>query len=137
MTTKNEQNPYDLAITDLKAKREAIDSMILQLEQLKTLNVSSSPPLNNLHSPQTVKTEITEDTFFNMGTADAVRKYLEMTNRTPKTTKEIHTALTRGGSKTNEKSLYVIISREARDSSKGLVKVNKKWGLSSWYKTNK
>lgn len=132
MNGENSGSPYDSAIEDLKAKRDAIDSMITQLEQLKTLNVSFSfvgLPV----SPIQTSTEITEDSFFNLSIADAAKKYLSMV-RTPKTTKEIYHALVKGGAETTESSLYVLISREGR-KGKDIVKVNKKWGLSEWYKT--
>lgn len=131
MNGENSGSPYDAAIEDLKSKRDAIDSMIAQLEQLKVLTVSAS----GITLPSTViqaTGEITEDSFFGLNINEASKKYLSMV-KTPRATKEIYHALVKGGLQLTEKSLYVILNRDARDG-KNFVKVNKKWGLPEWYK---
>ena len=131
MTAKNTEGlDYKTILSDLEAKRIAIDETISGLKKLIGLggaDVSKVPSASHA-------TEVKSDSFFGMNIVEATKTYLALASRTPRTTNEIVDALTKGGQgNPSYATTYSVLTRDARQGG-GIVKVNKNdWGLAEWY----
>ena len=124
---------YEAVLSDLEAKRAALDAIIAGLRQLVGagggLNLSPTsatpmvPPIN-VH-------EVDAGTFFNMSIPDAARKFLRMTKRKQKT-RVIADALQKGGIHSTAKDFRTMVY-SILDRQEDVVRVGNEWGLAEWY----
>lgn len=139
MATNDLSVDYQAVLADLKTKRDKLNAAIAGIEVM--LGISSSASIaapSESGTPGNVTIE--SDTFFNLSTPDAVRKYLRMSKK-PKTTSEITAALEQGGfthqSDDFANTVGAILARLASKQA-GISKVARAtWGLSEWYGSSK
>ncbi|MEO5798507.1 MAG: hypothetical protein ABIZ70_13695 [Gemmatimonadales bacterium] len=114
-------NAYAAVLVDMRAKRAKLDEAISLMESMASeAGVSETMGAADIRS----------DTFFNLSVPQAVKKYLGMTGKVPKSPQDIMDALTRGGqTQATYTNVYTALKR-----SPNLQKVpSGEWGLSEWY----
>jgi len=127
---------YSAVLSDLEAKRAAIDSAIAGVRQMLNLGAeqgvggSASRTIERREQPTSVRF----DSFFRMPMRASIIKYLEIAT-VPQSVSEVTSALLAGGFKTTSKNLMPIVgSHLSRLKAAGeAVNVEGKWGLASWY----
>jgi hypothetical protein len=122
---------YEAVLSDLKAKRAAIDSAIAAIEAI--LGQGSSIPVPTIQGPTA---EIRPDSFFGMSIPEAAKKFLVMSKK-PRSTQEIAEALLNGGmtsaSGNFANSVGSVLNRQDKSSGE-IVRVSRGlWGLAEWY----
>lgn len=125
---------YAAVLTDLEAKRAAIDSTIAGIRQMLNLGAEQgvTPSTSSMKKDQ--PTEVRSDSFFGMTMPDAITKFLSMAKRT-QSVSEITQALQDGGFPTTAKNLMPSVGStlSRMKAAGGVASVQGKWGLSSWY----
>jgi hypothetical protein len=142
----SEVNYYDAVLADLRQRRARIDTAIAAIEELMsgqgglppsapTEGGDSFPDTAGANPPEptppTLSKQIKEDTFFNLSTVQAARKFLSMMKR-PAATGEMVAAFQQGGFLTNAKNFYSNLYTSLKRSP-DFVNVKGKWGLAEWY----
>lgn len=124
---------YHKVLADMEAKR---DAMNVAIEGMRLMLGLASGSGGAALSPITGELLIENGAFFGMSIQDAAEKYLRMTPRVLRATKEIADALEEGGFDTSSKrffnTVYNSLSRYTAPNGP-FVKVNGKWGLLEWY----
>jgi HB1, ASXL, restriction endonuclease HTH domain len=132
----NGEIDYGAVLSDLKAKRAALDSAILGLEQWLSLKGTEAQGVPTIAPDRTgAPGEIRSDTFFGMSIPDAIRTCLKIMKR-PLALTEITKALQEGGLLTTAKDLASNISAtltRMKRQDGDVLQVQGKWGLSDWY----
>jgi hypothetical protein len=129
---------YKAVIADLKARRAALDAVIVGLEQWQGLGGSEDSPLLNRESTdqRSEPTEIKSDTFFGLSIPDAIRKCFRISKR-PLSLSELTNSLKSGGLLTSATDLMATVSgtlqRVKRQSGEVVSLGNGQWGLAEWY----
>lgn len=128
----NDEFDYHKVLADMEAKRDAMNAAIdgMRLMLGLTSGVQSARTLTPL------EVTIENGTFFGMSLPDAAGKYLRMTPKVLRTTKEIADALEMGGFETSSKRFFntVFNALTRYTAPEGtFVKVGGKWGLLEWY----
>jgi HB1/ASXL restriction endonuclease-like protein with HTH domain len=123
-------NPYDLVLSDLKAKRAQIDQAIAVIEGLRT----SSTVV--IETDKVKIGEVLPEMFAGMTMADAARKLLFLQKK-PLTTPEILQGLIAGGivfrGKAPGNVVGSVLHRQS-NTTRDIVSVARgKWGLKEWY----
>lgn len=127
---------YSAVLSDLEAKRAAIDSAIAGVRQM--LNLGAEQGVGGATSGTSERreqpTSVRFDSFFRMPMTASIIKYLEIA-KVPQSVSEVTAALLAGGFKTTSKNLMPIVgSNLSRLKAAGeTVNVEGKWGLASWY----
>jgi hypothetical protein len=128
----NEEFDYHKILADMEAKRDAMNAAIDGMRLMLGLSAGAQSP--RVVTPLEVIIE--NGTFFGMSLPDAAGKYLRMTPKVLRTTKEIADALEAGGFETQSKRFFntVFNSLTRYTAPEGtFVKVGGKWGLLEWY----
>ena len=123
---------YQKVLTDLEAKKAAIEAAITGVKSMLGQSASSPSFVGSSSLAPETTTHLRFDTFFGMTVSEAAKKYLSMSKRTPRSTQEIVDALNQGGCK----AVYSTVSSQlSRRSAEGtFVAPNRgKWGLAEWY----
>jgi hypothetical protein len=127
---------YSAVLSDLEAKRAAIDSAIAGVRQM--LNLGAEQGVGGATSGTSERreqpTSVRFDSFFRMPMSASIVKFLEIA-KVPQSVSEVTAALLAGGFKTTSKNLMPIVgSNLSRLKAAGeTVNVEGKWGLASWY----
>lgn len=134
MTQSPEPIDYEAVLSDLEAKRAALDVAIAALRQVR--NAGAHTGIGTAGVIRQIDPEnIPDDAFFGLSIGEAAKKYLGMVKR-KQSTREIAEALDRGGlphtSSNFLNTVTTMLSRQARSDS-DLVKVGREWGLAAWY----
>lgn len=126
---------YKSVLEALRAKRDALDVAIKEIEALSGESVSAIPATpGTTRQPQ--RSEIQHDTFVGMSVAEAAARYLEMVGRPARTLEEITNALNRGGLNSNQGSVQTLLSRSHNGPNPVIRRVGRgTWGLPEWYET--
>ena len=115
---------YQAVLADLKARRDQINQAIAVLEA-----VAGAGGLGSASgSGDTVS--IRSDSFFGMSVPQAVKKYLGMTGRVPKSPNDITETLKRGG---QEQATYNNVYTALKRAPDVVKLPNGDWGLLEWY----
>jgi hypothetical protein len=128
-------DPYEIVLSDLRAKRAQIDQAIATLEGLRAAGLPVSPALvEGQDQGQNNSGEIMQGTFLGMSLADAARKLLTIRKR-PLTTTEILEGLQFGGVVFRGQAPgNVVGSILHRHSGTDIVSIARgTWGLKEWY----
>jgi len=121
---------YAAVLTDLKARRDALDKVISHLEAFVGLGVVT----NFNVFPGQKSAEIHGDTFVGLNIPEAAAAYLQMVGRPARTTNEITEALNKGGLQCSTGSVATVLGREFGRQTGEVVRASKGlWGLGSWY----
>lgn len=133
----HEEFDYHKILADMEAKRDAMNAAIEGMRLMLGIGAGSIPAQRQ---SATGELTIENGAFFGMSIPDASEKYMRMTPKILRSTKEISDALEAGGFETNSarffNTVYNSLSRyEAPDGN--FVKVGKKWGLAEWYPGHK
>jgi hypothetical protein len=115
---------YSVVLADLKARRDKLDQAIAVIEALA--GTGGLGPL----SGTTEVANIRSDTFFGMSVPQAVKKYLGMTGRVPKSPQDITEALKQGG---QEQASYNNVYTALKRLPDVIKLPSGDWGLSDWY----
>ena len=123
-------DPYELVLADLRAKRAQIDQAISALENLRG---GAAVP----KATASIGTESPEMTsFVGMNIADAVKRLLEL-RRTPLGTREITAALITGGlAFSGDKpanTVGSVLHRQAKTTGEVISVGRGKWALADWH----
>lgn len=131
---------YEQILADLEQERENIERMIIwvkgRMQQSDSAEATASPARPANTGPMRFPRLLPPDAFFRMSVPDAIKKYLNMTNKRPKTAKEITAALDTGGLTHQAKNLYATVypTLMRMEDAKEVVRVGKReWGLTEWY----
>jgi hypothetical protein len=129
-----ETNPYAAVLADLERERDQISGMIAMMKRRMGLSVEDGPVTTAVASNHGSRdtAEIRSDTFFGMGIADAIRKYLGMAKR-PQRASEIAKALDEGGLLHSSKSWLATVQTTLTRMKGVVVRVPNGWGLMEWY----
>lgn len=129
----NETLDYNKVLADLESKRDALNAAI---EGIKTMLAVTSGSAYTPATPMSGEAQIENGAFFGMAIPSATEKYLRMTPRVLRSTKEISDALQQGGIETVSKkffnTVFNAITRYIAPDGQ-FVKVGSKWGLAEWY----
>lgn len=119
---------YRTVLADLKARRDQLSQAIAVLESVA--GTGGLGPSSGSADGVTIRS----DSFFGMSVPQAVRKYLGMTGRVPKSPQDITEALKKGGQEqASYNNVYTALKRAV-----DVIKLpNGDWGLSSWYPSAK
>ena len=124
-------DPYEIVLSDLRAKRAQIDQAIAALEGLRT----GAPPAAVIaETDQATLSDVSPGMFLGMNIADAARMLLSIQKK-PLTTPDILAGLISGGVIFRGKSPgNVVGSILHRHSGNDIVSIARgKWGLKEWY----
>jgi hypothetical protein len=121
----SELSSYEVALRDLEAERDELDILI---EAMKRRIARAGGTVSTVKSANHA---LADDTFFGMTVADAAAKYLGIVKQT-KTTQEVGEALVNGGLKHSSADFSKTI-RGTLGMREEFLRVNDKWGLTSWY----
>jgi hypothetical protein len=118
----------------LERERDQINGMIAMMKRRMGLSVEDGPVTTAVASNHGSRdtAEIRSDTFFGMGIADAIRKYLGMAKR-PQRASEIAKALDEGGLLHSSKSWLATVQTTLTRMKGVVVRVPNGWGLMEWY----
>lgn len=120
---------YAAVLADLKARRDALDKVISNLEIIVGLGTVTN---YNAFAPRQTN-EIHADTFVGLNIPDAVAKYLGMVGKPARTTAAITEALNKGGVPSSQGSIATVLGR-GHNAGDDVVRAGKGlWGLASWY----
>lgn len=113
---------YSAVLADLRARRDQLIQAIALLESIGATGVG----MGSASESATIRA----DAFFGMSVPQAVKKYLGMTGRVPKSPQDITEALKRGGQEqASYNNVYTALKR-----TPGVIKLpSGEWGLSDWY----
>lgn len=143
MDEQNQKDAYEKALAGLEAQKKVVDNGIAAMRALLGMDALHEGSVADVKSPVAPHAahhaELRSDTFFNLGIADAAKKYLGIV-KAPKSTPDIARALEKGGLKNNSKDfaafvkiVNTLIKRRAKKNL-DFVKVTRgQWGLISWY----
>lgn len=128
-------NPYDIVIADLKAKRDQLDVTIASLEAARGPLVNAVQRVTQNHSgdaPEAVR----PGAFFGMSIAEAAKQFLA-SRKSPMGNTDITDALIAGGvvfsGDTPVNTVGSVLHRQANKVG-DVVNVGRgKWGLATWY----
>jgi hypothetical protein len=125
---------YGAVLTDLEAKRTAIESAIAGVRQMLNLGAEQAVGTQASNERRDTSSVVRFDSFFRMSVPAAIIKFLEIA-KVPQSVSEVSTALLAGGFKTTSKNFMPIVgSNLSRLKAAGeTVNVEGKWGLASWY----
>jgi|HubBroStandDraft_3_1064219.scaffolds.fasta_scaffold58628_2 hypothetical protein len=136
--------PFDYAaiLTDLEAKKAAIEAAIASMRQAMGLGAlgqtgdgtgvsgMSSPSLS-IHNG-----DIPNGAFLGKSIPEAAKLYLEILKK-KQTSREIADALLKGGMESTSKNFYgivhAVLDRARKSPNSALVKLGTHWGLALWY----
>lgn len=129
---------YEAVIADLVAKIQEMKTALAAIEKLSGLKAEEVVPAAGVttgaeHPASTSK--IRSDTFFNMGTQDAILKCLAIQKK-PLSASDITKLLESGGITTSAKNFYNSVStslRRLRKSGDVVQLQDKTWGKADWY----
>ena len=127
---------YSAVLADLRAKRAAIDQLIQGVEQIIGIKAVAAVTPANGGPPGGAAQSVRDDSFFNMGIVDAVKKYLAMSKQ-PRSLTDIIAALESGGFVHDSANFYATVhsSLLRREKQvKDVVRVKRQWALSEWYR---
>ncbi len=133
MGTENGQSAKSAYLAELRAQVARLNALIEAVESggEGLEGVGGGTPVTR------ADTEVRPDSFYNLSTPQATRKFLEMMGKgNPQTPQAIADALVRGGMAKAEdlatvtKNVYTALKR-GRGSD--FVKIAKEWGLAEWY----
>ena len=129
-----ESNPYAAVLADLEKERDQINGMIAMIKRRMGLSVEDGPVASALSSGSSgpEAAEIRSDTFFGMGIADAIKKYLAMVKR-PQKASQIARALDEGGLLHSSKSWLATVQTTLTRMKGVVIRVPNGWGLLEWY----
>jgi hypothetical protein len=144
MTDEKEIN-YQAVIADIERRRAAynakVDMVVAQLRQLAGAGTDEEIPGSGgqptVPDLGMARGEVPRNAFSRMNYPEAVRAYLELTNR-KQTARDIAAGLTAGGMHTTSKNFYAnVYTTLQRLEEKGIVARptgGKEWGLAEWYR---
>jgi hypothetical protein len=121
---------YAAILADLEREKEELEAAIAVLRRKAGLGPTPDA------TSGTATEQIRADAFYRLGIGEAAVAYLRMTNRTPKTSAEIASALNRGGLVHQSKDLKATVNALLiRDGAKwGITRLpNNAWALDEWY----
>jgi hypothetical protein len=123
---------YRNVLSDLKARRDALDQAIIAVEAILGESPTASIPANAKVVSR--DTEIQHDTFVGLNIVEASAKYLNMVGRPARSTEEIANALTRGGLNATQGSVATLLSKSHNGDNRVVMRAGRgTWGLPSWY----
>jgi hypothetical protein len=124
---------YAAVLSDLKARRAAIDQAIGGIEAL--VGSGELPTLGPIAGTGNgASSNIEPDAFYRLNTVDAAKKYLGMTGRKAQSTEQIVDALRRGGLTVKPETISSLLQRAAREPNSEVRRVARgMWGLAAWY----
>jgi hypothetical protein len=134
----NEMIDYNAVLTDLEAKRAAIDTAIAAMRQMLNLGADQQSTSPNSVQPSERRDQLTEirfDSFFGMSIPDAVKKCFAIIKR-PLGLTEITKALGEGGLLSTSKDLSSTVSAtltRMKNTDGDLVQIQGKWAPVEWY----
>jgi hypothetical protein len=128
---------YDSIIAVMEAQRDSMNAAIEGVKMMRRLQGGGGQPSQVSPSGEV---RIESGTFFGMSIPSATEKYLRMTPKVLRSTKEIADALQQGGFETESARFFNTVYNSlfrytAPDGN--FVKVGKKWGLAEWYPGHK
>jgi len=124
---------YEAVLADLRDKRAKLDAAIAGIEQFLLGRPSSSAEAGaEAPSQARLPEQIESDSFFNLSTTEAIKKYLRMVKK-PKPAKVIHDALLEGGFITTAKNFYSNVYTAMKRSRDFMNVGGGNWGLAEWY----
>jgi hypothetical protein len=146
----NEPMDWLAFLSDLEAKRNALDATIASLRHALSLGalgqVGEIPPPSNTLTPSVFGPstfvpsvtggEVPAGAFLGKSIPDATKLYLEIVKK-KQTSREIAEALQKGGMESNSKNfpqmVHSVLDRASKANS-GIVKLDRShWGLVAWY----
>jgi len=137
----NGDQPLDIesVITDLEAKRAAIDNAIQALRALYPAGADGAAlsAIAGVVAKSVEPDKIPSDAFFGMPSiGEAAKKYLNLVKR-KQTTNQIVDALERGGfphqSKTFYSTVYTALQRLEEQEGGDITRIGSEWAIASWY----
>ncbi len=130
---------YAAILADLEAKKSALDSAIASVRiamAAGSLGQSSDGAGFAPAASNGINGEVPAGAFFGKSIPDATKLFLEIVKK-KQTSKDIATALLKGGMETASKDfpsiVHSILDRARKGANPSFVKLGTQWGLAAWY----